>query len=634
MSRLRTVKTNFTAGEISPELLGRGDLRGYENGAAKLENIFIQPTGGVTRRPGLRHVDAAAGSGRLVAFEFNTEQVYLLLFTDRKMTVYKDGASLAGITTPWTAAQLPEIAWTQNADTLFVCHPEVEPTRITRTAEASWTATSFAFFTESAGRRQPYHRFADEAVTLQPSGTTGTVTLTASADVFQSGHVGTRVRIAGQEVEITSVSSATVAQGTVQQTLASTAATDDWDEQAFSAVRGYPATVTFHQDRLVFGGSRDLPNRVWMSKTADITNFDLGTGLDDEAIEFGLLSDQVNAIRWVFPGRHLQVFTTGAEWMISGSPLTPTKVQARRQTRVGSSASGNIPPRNVDGATLFVARNRRELREFLFTDVEQAYQSTELSVMARHLFDSPVDQDYDQTNRLLHVVMGDGTIATLTVFRSEQVTAWTVLRTDGAFRSVAVVGDDTYVLVERQGAWSVESFDRSVNTDNCLTGTSAQPATTWSGLDHLEGRTVKVVADGKVRDDKVVSGGAVELDQAAGTVEIGLSYSHVIEPLPPVVATARGPAQGIPVRLVRAVFRLADTRALRVDTGRGPREVPFRRLGVGTVLDTAPASFTGDKVVRGLGWRRGPQPPLWRIEQDTPLSCTLLSVTTEIKVND
>ena len=138
------------------------------------------------------------------------------------------------------------------------------------------------------------------------------------------------------------------------------------EEPSFSSIRGYPVSVTYHQDRLVVGGSRDLPNRLWLSKSSDLMSFDLGEGLDDEAIEFSILSDQVNAIKTVFSGRHLQVFTTGAEWMVTGDPLTPSVIQLKRQTRVGSLKNRNIPPQDIDGATVFISSNGRELREFVF----------------------------------------------------------------------------------------------------------------------------------------------------------------------------------------------------------------------------------------------------------------------------
>ncbi len=332
MSRVRIHKTNFTAGEVSPRLLGRSDLRSYENGAAKLRNVFIHPTGGLSRRSGLRYVDAARGDGRLISFEFNTEQVYLLVFTDHNVDVYRSGIRITEFATPWTEDHLRQINWTQSADTLLVVHPEISPKKITRASESEWHASDWVFSEKNGRIRQPYHKFAEEDVTLQPSGTSGQVTITASTNVFLPAHSGTRFRIADKEVIVDSVLSPTKIRVNVKQNLLSTNVTRDWEEQAFSPVHGWPVSVTFHQDRLVIGGSRDLPNRLWLSKSADLFNFDLGEGLDDEAIEFSILSDQVNAIRAIFSGRHLQVFTSGAEWMVAGVPLTPSSIELHRQT--------------------------------------------------------------------------------------------------------------------------------------------------------------------------------------------------------------------------------------------------------------------------------------------------------------
>ena len=130
MTRIREIKTTFTAGEVSEELLGRGDLRAYENGALKLRNVFINPTGGITRRAGLRFIDEAAGEGRLIAFEFNTEQTYLLVLTNTQIDVYLNGVKEATIATPWTSEQIKQLAWTQSADTLLLTHPDVPPKRL------------------------------------------------------------------------------------------------------------------------------------------------------------------------------------------------------------------------------------------------------------------------------------------------------------------------------------------------------------------------------------------------------------------------------------------------------------------------------------------------------------------------
>ncbi len=630
MARIGINKTNFTAGEISPRLLGRGDLRSYENGASQLTNVFIHPTGGVSRRAGTRYIDTVPGDGRLVAFEFNVEQVYLLVFTDLRVDVYSAGVPVAGFTSPWSMAQVAALNWSQTADTLLVVHPDVPPKKITRTSDTAWTLTDWTFHEKDGRIYQPHHKFAADDVTLAASATTGSVTLSASVAVFDAAQVGTRFRLQDKEVEITAVASTTSASATVRQTLMSTAATVDWEEQSYSPYRGWPVSVCFHQDRMVIGGSRDLPNRLWMSKSADLFNFDLATGLDDEAIEFAILSDQVNAVRAVFSGRHLQVFTSGAEWMVTGDPLSPGNIQLLRQTQIGSPIDRTVPPRNVDGATLFAPRNSAALREFLFADVEQAYQSADLGLLAHHMLDQARDQDFDTAARLFHMIMDNGKMATVTIYRAEQVTAWTLQETLGSFRSVAVTGAAVYILVLRTGGFYIEQLDDTMNVDSGLLGTSATAKTAWSGLDHLEGATVKVIADGAPVPELVVSGGAVVLSEAASTVEIGLGYTHVIEPLPPVIDGGGKP--GGPVRAVAVIFRLHETTALRLDTGGGFQDIPFKRFGTG-LLDQPPVPFSGDRTVRALGWKRSGDQPLWRIEQDTPLDFTLLSVASEISLN-
>ncbi|MFN3402351.1 MAG: hypothetical protein ACK4Z4_18580, partial [Ferrovibrio sp.] len=464
------------------------------------------------------------------------------------------------------------------------------------------------------------------------SATSGSVTLTASDDVLLPGHASTQLRIKKKAVRIDTVSTTKIAHVTVLQTLANTTATEDWEEAAFSPVRGWPVSPTLYQERLVFAGSRDLPNRIWMSKTSDIDNFDLGEALDDEGIEFALLTDQVDAIRTVVAGRHLQVFTTGAEWMVAGDPLTPSKVRAERQTRTGSYPDRTIPPRHVDGATLFVARNGRELREFLYTDIDQSYTAADLALLSSHVFDNPIDQDYAARDRLFLIVMANGSIAALTVYRAQQVTAWTVFETAGVFRAIAVVEDRIYVAVIRNSEMQIEYFAPDSFTDSHVATNETTPQVVWGGLGHLNGSAVAIVADGKQQGRRMVTNGTVTLSQPASQVEIGLPYAHEIRPLPAELGNGSMTSQGSPVRLVRAVFRLFATKALHVDIGRGLRALPFARSG--EVLDAAPEAFSGDIEARGLGWRRGADQPLWRIAQDVPQPCTLLSVITEVKGAD
>ncbi len=632
MTRARQVKSNFTAGEISEDLLGRGELVSYKNGAAKMQNLFIYPTGGVTRRDGLRYIDTVEGNGRLIPFEFNAQQTYLLVLTANKIDVYFDDVKITSITSPWSQNDISQVAWTQSADTLLLVHPDYVPQKLIRNDLGQFVLEDWMFFSDENIIYQPFYKFADSNVTLTPSGISGTVTLTASDDVFSLGHAGTRMQIAGKQAQILSYDSPTVITVELIEDLPDTATTIDWFEQAYSSVRGYPVTVAFHQDRLVIGGSRDLPNRLWFSRSGDLFNFDLGEGLDDEAIEFSILSDQVNAIRGVFSGRHLQVFTSGAEWIVTGTPLTPTSLQLNRQTRVGSVIGRYVPPVTVDGATIFVADNGQEIREFLYTDIEQAYTAIDLALVSRHIPQNVIDQDYDQHRRLVFAVRDDGKIATMTLYRAEQVRAWTLHETLGHVHSVSVVGRNTYLLVERDGAFYIECFDVEINLDSALTGQTDNPRQTWSGLDHLEGRDVVVIADGIVLDNPLqVIDGAVTLDDPALQIEVGLPYTHVLEPLPLEMSEATA---GKKTRLIEAIFRVQETQALRLDVGRGLKDVTLKQFGEDEILDTPPPLVTDDIRVRSLGWLKNGPHPYWRIEQEVPYKFTLLSTAIEIKIND
>jgi hypothetical protein len=625
MPAIKRTKTSFSAGELAPELLGRADLRAYENGARRLRNVVIQPTGGVARRPGLRYVATLPGPARLISFEFNTEQTYLMVLTAGKLSIYAADLKIAELIAPWTETMLPQIGFTQNADTLLLTHPDMRPQKIQR-GNLGWSIIAWSFTHEA------FSRFAANEVTLTPSALNGTITISASASVFLPEHIGVRLRIGGKRVTISAVNSQSTVIASVEQPLVSTTATKDWDEAAFSTARGWPVSCCFHQDRLVIGGSRDLPNRLWLSRTGDLFNFDLGTGLDDEAIAFSLLSDQVNAIRGLFSGQHLQIFTSGAEWMVTGDPLTPANIQVNRQTRVGSPVDRLVPPVDVDGSTIFISRGGQGVYEFAYTQVQQAYQANDLAILGRHLIKSPRAMAYDQRARLLHLVMDDGALATLTLYRAEQVTAWTRQETSGAFRAIVEVEGTLWCVVERSGGIFLERFEASLMQDAGLTGTSISPKSTWSGLAHLNGRQVTVMADGAVRPNVVVAGGAVTLTAPATQVAIGLPFTHEIEPLPADIITPNGSATG-PSRLVAVTFRLLDTAAMNVDLGQGPQPITLRRFNIDH-FDAPPTPFTGDATLRGLGWRRNRIAPLWRITGDAPLPLSLLSVTTEIRMND
>jgi hypothetical protein len=634
MSRTRQIKTSFTAGEISPLLFGRGDLRAYENGAKTLDNVSIHPTGGISRRQGLYFIDDVPGTGRLIAFEFNTEQTYLLVVLHESIRIYRHGVRVATLSAPWTHDQITQLTWTQSADTLLLCHPDSPPQKLIRLSDQNWQLQNWDFIADDVGAfiQQPYYKFVDEHITVTPSATSGTISVTASAPIFDARHTNTRMRIGGKEIIVNSVSSPTVINATTVQSLLGTNATIDWAEQAFSALRGWPICAVFHQDRLVIGGSRDLPNRLWFSRSGQLWNFNKGTGLDDESIEFSLLSDQVNAIRALFSGRHLQVFTSGAEWIVIGSPLTPQSIQLNRQTRIGSVMERYIPPINVDGATLFVGRTGQELREFLYADVEQAYQANDLAILARHLYNHPTDQAFNPVTRILYAPLEDGSLASLTLYRTENVAAWSRINTKGHFLAVCAIGNDMYALIERQHRITLEKFSDDAPMDSALSGSTTRPTAIWTGLDHLNGHEVQIIADGIVQTPRYVTNGTITLSKTARHVTAGLSFTHRIEPLPPNAYALDG--TGRTLRLIDVSFRLHNTQALTVDCGQGFKDIPLRRLGHNTVFDTPPPTMSGDIKLRAFGWHRDTASSLWCIAQDRPLPCSILSVTMQLKVND
>lgn len=637
MTNLFTTKTNFTSGELSPDLLGRVDLKSYDNGALILKNVFIEPTGGIYRRPGLKYVDSLDAVGRLITFEKSSSETYLIVLQDKKTRIYLNNQLVSTLSTPWFESQINTVRWCQGVDALYLVHPDVAPQKLVLT-EDGWQLVAFSFLTDLECLLQPYHKFCEDSVTIASDKVTGDVTLTASADVFKLSHVGCQFKLAQGYVRIDTYESPTSVKGKVLKKLISDAddttsltATRSWGEPAFDDEKGYPATVAFYQSRLVFGGSRKLPNYLWFSQSGDLTNFELGEGYDAEAIEFSILSDQSNAICALFAGRHLQVFTTNAEWMVTGDPLTPTNIQLKRQTQVGSTNDRFVPPIGIDGATIFPAANGLEMREFLFADIEQAYQATDLSLLAGHLINQPRDQAYDRYLRQAYILMSDGRLCVLTSFRAEDIQSWTEQITDGEFLSVAVGAGKAYFIIKRNNAYHLEQLDKSFSTDCSFEFLSDTGKSVFSGLSVLEGKRVKIIADNIVQPDQTVQDGKVVLEYSAKKVRIGLPFKHQVAPLPPVVGASNGAAPVSSARLVKAVFRVVDTETLEIDTGTGLHQELTRPLA-SYKLDGVQSPKTMDVVVRSLGWKRIPTSPLWVIEGENPKSFKLVSVTSDIQI--
>ncbi len=160
---------------------------------------------------------------------------------------------------------------------------------------------------------------------------------------------------------------------------------------AFSATTGYPAAVTFYEQRLVFASTTEQPQTIFFSVGGSFEDFTDGVGPAD-ALTYTLGSNQVNVIRYLQAGRVLLVGTSGGEFVVTSSedaPLSPTNAVVKRQATYGSA---NIQPVQVANVTLFVQRARRKLRELVFDLNTDSYQAPDMTLLAEHITTSGIKQ--------------------------------------------------------------------------------------------------------------------------------------------------------------------------------------------------------------------------------------------------
>jgi len=406
------------------------------------------------------------------------------------------------------------------------------------------------------------------------------------------------------------------------------------DEDVWSATRGWPKTVAFYQQRLWFGGSAQRPQTLWGSVIADYFNFDVGTGADDDALDVTLDTNQINGIVALMPARHLQLFTTGGEFYISSSPITPGNIAIKNQTRFGSSTT---PPVNIDGATLFLDYGQSSIREFLFSWEEDAYTSNSATLLASHLITTPVDMDArrgtaNEDANYVYVVNSDGTMAVFNTLRSQQVAGWTKWQTTGEIQAVTVEGTTVWFAVKRTinsaTVYYLEQADADTYTDANKNQTQSA-STTVANLAHLNGQSCRVRADGAIMDDATPSSDSITLARATTSVEVGLDYDVTVKTMPVTSEFSNGSILTEKKRLVRIVADIYQSLGIYITTSASSANVlvPDRTLGTG-ILDSAPSAFTGIKEVYLNGWDRLAQVT---ITQTDPQPFTLLGLVVEVE---
>ena len=728
MPRFVDIQSNFSTGELDPLVRARIDLAQYNNALAKATNIVIQPQGGLRRRPGSKYItelpSAAADGVRLVPFEFNVNDSYMLCFTNNRMHVIKDGIQITNIngsgnpylTTTITSAMLSSIVWTQSADTMIIVQEDLQPQLLVRGAtDSSWTISAISF--DSIPKYAFDLQVFEPKATLTPSAVSGNITVTASAYTSDTGSlqaatttsvtlkaaasatddifVGLCVHMtsgaqSGKARKITDYNGTTkvatvfpawetapvatdnykivpfasesvnqyinaVPQGRARileyvsdtevraiteypffDTTART--TGNWSiecfyEDVWSAAKGWPRTVTFHEGRLYFGGSKSRPSTIWGSKIGIFYDFVPTESLDDDAIEATLDTSSLNIVVDMISGRDLQVFTTGGEFYVpqtSTDPITPLTLSFKAVSRNGTKPGSRV--QSLESGTVYIQRLGKSVNEFLFSDTQLTYVTQRISLLSGHLLKSPTRMTLrranstDEGDLLMMANETDGSLAVFSVMRSQQITAPSEFITDGSYIDVQVDVSDIYTVVKRTfdstDRYFVELFGFDYFTDCAFVGAAAA---SLSGLPH-EGESINVITDGVPQANETVTSGAITFDRASTTsYEVGLPFTVYAKTMPIELKIQTGTRMGFKKRVVEINAIVHNTQHMELNGN----PLPFRIFD-NPLLDEAVPVFTGIKRVNGvLGYSRE---QAVEISQTVPLKMTLLGLEYKVAV--
>jgi hypothetical protein len=632
---------------------------GYSNG----DEVVISGVVGMTEVNGKRFLVANKATNTFELTDKDGTNINSSTFT----TYTSGGVSnkVFEITTPYTTAQLFDLKFAQSADVMYITHPEHEVEKLSRTAHTAWTLTDVDF------TNGPYMDANITTTTLNPgSHTVGTgVAVVASAVTginsgsgFLSTDVGRLLQFGTGYGKITAVADTLNITITIIEDLGSATASANWSLGSFSDTTGHPSCVTFFEQRLVFAGTTSQPQTIFFSKSGDYENMDAnigGTVADDDAIIYTIASNQVNAIRFMTATRTLIIGTAGGEFTVSGggtdNAITPTNILIKKQSNHGAA---NVDAIAVGNATLFLQRAKRKIRELAYNFDVDGYIAPDMTILAEHISEGGLTQmAYQQEpNQIIYAVRGDGELIGLTYQREQQVTAWHRHIFGGVFgsgnavcESVAVIPtDDTeyevYVIVKRTINGATRRFVEYINnfdfteTDNTTfnfldsaLAYSGSAVTTISGLDHLEGQTVSVLANGATHPDKTVSSGSITLDRSSTNVKVGLSYSSILQTMRLDAGSQNGTSQGKTKRIYEITIRLYESVGVEVGESLDNMErIPFRTSS--DPMDQGIPPFTGDKAVEFRG--NYDTDGFIFVRQTQPLPLTILSLYPELQTND
>jgi len=635
MARSAPAFSSFTAGEISPRLEGRTDLEKYRQGLSDLTNMVVMPHGGVQRRPGTQFISSVKDSAvktRLIPFQFKAGDTYILEFGDQNMRVIRNDEQVLDATdktiTGVTQANPGVIT---SASHGFSNGDEIYIDAIAGMTELNGRNYLVANVTTNTFTVQDLfgNNIDTTAFTAYTSGGTATeiyniATPYAAADLFDIRFVQSAdtMYLVHPSYDIR-----TLTRTDHNAWSFATMSITGSPSPALSGADDRPSAVAFFEQRLVFANTNNNPQTLWFSKNGDYTNFTVGTA-DDDALIYTIASNQSNAIRFLSSTAVLTVGTSGGEYVLtstSDGPITPTTTLIRKYSNYGSA---KITPVQVADVTLFVQRGNRKMREFKFVGNVNVggYSAPDMTILAEHITNGGiVDMAYQQEpDSIVWIVRDDGTLVGMTYRREEEVVAWHKHVIGGEFsggqavvESIATLPTDTgedelFMIVKRTINSVTRRYIEKMNVFDFGSDTttaffvdsglqySGGATTSLSGLYHLEGETLQVLANGAAHPDKAVASGGVGLDFSSTTAAVGYGYTSNIQTLRIESGSVDGTSQGKPKRIHAITVRLYQTVGIEIGNDSGEIDrIPFRDSSM--AMDQAVPLFTGDKDIEFAG---------------------------------
>jgi hypothetical protein len=576
------------------------------------------------------------------------------------------------IPSPFDYTDVFDIHYVQSADVLTLVHPNHAPRELRRLGATNWQLRSINFTSGLSAPSVPtvtaaghtvvkytyyYVVTALDADGINESGasavgsaggnlfeTGGTVTITWTAvtgagryNVYklQGGVYGYIGRTTGLSIVDNNISP-------------DTSKTPPLYDAVFGSSGEYPAAVSYFEQRRSFAGTNNSPQTILMTKSGTESNMSYSLPVkDDDRIKFRVAAREANQIRHIVPLTQLLLLTADAEWRvasINSDAITPTTIQVRPQSYVGAS---NVQPVIVNNSLLYGANRGGHIRELGYNWQANGFISGDLSLRCPHLFDNlnVLDMAYSKAPQpVVWFVSSNGKLLGLTYVPEQQIGSWHQHDTDGVFESVAVVAEDNedrlYAVVRRTiGGVSKRYIERMASRQfvdpedaffvDCGLKYDGVPADVISGLGHLEGKTVSILADGAVHPQRVVTGGSITLDVEASTVIIGLPIEADLQTLPMALQLQDGSfAQGHRKNVNKVWLRVYRSSGIFV----GPSDDNLVEAKQRTTepWGTAPGLKSEEiPIVLSPSWGDSGQV---YIRQSDPLPLTIVSVTAEVAI--